>query len=91
MITSRDCPICGKQIKFSYVVPDKSYIVEKGEFIRDDSFMDIPWSNPGLEFYCSNDKEHDIDKNTIIYEQKYHEWEEEIANEFYEQSLYDAP
>lgn len=90
MIKSRNCPICGEEIKFSYVVPERSYIIEQSEIVRDDAHEGIPWDNPYLKFYCSNDMEHDIDKDTIVYEKKFDEWHEEISNEFYEQNLYVA-
>jgi hypothetical protein len=88
MITSRNCPICGEEVKFSYRVPEKSYIIENGEIKRDDAFEGPIYDGAYFDFYCSNDRSHDIEQPTIIYEQTFDEWQEEIQDEFYRQNMH---
>lgn len=76
------CPECGSEIVFSYVTPAKSFKIEidemKNEIIfRDDAWKGPEYDDPYLEFYCSNDKEHDIEVQEII------DWTEGITEDFY--------
>jgi hypothetical protein len=94
MITSRNCPECGSEIIFSYGTPIRHYKIgfgiKDGKFIRDDAWEGPVYDNPIFDFYCSNDKSHDIEQATVIYEQTFDEWEEEIQDEFYRQNMHVA-
>lgn len=86
MITSRNCPICGAEIRLCYKCDPRHFIVKDGKFVPDDIHT---VESPYLDVFCSEDKEHNIEQETILYEQTFDEWYEEIYNEFYEQGLYD--
>lgn len=74
------CPICNGEILFSYITPEKTYTIEDGKIIREDNNLnDVPY----LEFYCSNDKEHDIDTGEIF------EWSDQVETDFYQNGSYD--
>jgi len=72
-----NCPECGNDIVFSYIVPTKSFKVEGDKISRDDAWEGPAWDTPTLDFHCSNDKEHDIDTPTI------NTWADEIEEKFY--------
>jgi len=58
MIKQMFCKECNAPIDFSYVVPEKQFsITENGEIERSDNNIS---DDPELEFYCSNDREHEI-------------------------------
>lgn len=71
------CPRCGSEIKFSYVTPERSFIIEDGKLKRDDAWEGPEYDNPYFHFYCSNDKEHDLGDGPEI-----DKWYEEIEHEF---------
>ena len=71
-----NCPECGEEIVFSYIVPFRSFRITEKAILRDDAWAP-EYDNPYLEFFCSNDKEHDIDVPEIV------EWTEGITEEFY--------
>jgi len=73
-----NCPECGSDIKFSYIIPTKTFRIENGKIERDDAWTGPEYDTPYLEFYCSNDNEHDIDKKEVV------EWSAKIEEEFYE-------
>jgi hypothetical protein len=83
MITSRSCPECGSEIIFQYLSPKRTYRIEGGKFVRDDAWAGPLHDNPYLDFFCSNDKAHEIEKDSIIYEKDFFHWAEEIEDEFY--------
>lgn len=87
-ISKRCCPECGEEILFSYVVPSKTYRIEDGKIKRDDAWEGIMYDNPSISFFCSNDKEHNIETPTIVYEQDFYEWAEEIEDEFYSRTIH---
>ena len=74
-----NCPECGADIKFSYVVPEKSFKIENGVISRDDAWEGPGYDDPYLEFYCSNDKEHTIDTPEIV------DWSDKIESQYYMQ------
>lgn len=82
-ISKRFCPECGSDIKFSYHVPDRSYVVEKGKIVRDDAWKGPMYDGPEINFYCSNDREHNIETPSVVDEKDFYEWAEEIEDEFY--------
>ena len=87
---SRYCPECGGDIKFSYVTPEKSFEIDSsGDIVRDDSWVGVGpvWDDAHIEFYCSHDREHDIDNNRSE-DDKFEEWQEEIINEFYRKNMH---
>ena len=87
MLKTRVCPECGNEIMFSYIVPERSYTIEDGEIVRGDAWVGPYYDNPHFDFYCSNDRAHDIEKISIIYERSLDEWQEEIENEFFKQNM----
>lgn len=86
MIKSRDCPICGGPIMFSYVRPEFEFNIEDGKIVRD-SNQDL-WNgkDPYLDFHCSNDGTHDLEGPLLVDASHLAqtEWEESISEEFYE-------
>lgn len=87
-LTKRNCPECGEPIKFSRIVPEQSFIIEGGKIIRDDIHKGLGYNDAYMDFYCSNDREHNINVDTIVYEHKIDKWQEEIINEFYHRYLH---
>jgi hypothetical protein len=87
-LTKRNCPECGVEIKFSYIVPEKSFIIEDGKIVRDDAHTGGWFETPDIDFYCSNDRSHIIEKDDIVYEQTFDEWMEEVTDEFYRTDHY---
>lgn len=85
MAKSRDCPICGGQIMFTYVRPDFEFYIEGGKIKRDTNTDLWHGKNPYLEFHCTNDRTHDLNQPALVdpslFEQQ--EWEEDVENEFY--------
>lgn len=74
------CKVCGSEIKFSYIVPEKSYKVsDELKIERDDAWEGPAYDDPYLSFYCSNDKEHDIDSVEI------NEWADKVETQYYKQ------
>lgn len=72
------CKICGAEICFSYVVPEKSYrVTDEMKIERDDAWEGPAWDEPYLDFHCSNDKEHDID--TV----ETNEWADKVEEIFF--------
>ena len=85
---SRYCPECGEEIKFSYVTPEKSFEIDSfGDIMRDDAWVGPTWDAPHIEFYCGNDRDHNIDNNRSE-DDKFQEWQEEIIDEFYKRKLH---
>lgn len=82
-IEKRYCPECNGEILFTYVHPNQSYKIENGEFIRNDGWAGIMSDNPYFDFYCSNDRTHDISNSSIIDSKNIDRWMEEIEDEFY--------
>jgi hypothetical protein len=87
MITKRNCPECGSEIVFSYETPSRCYAIKDGKIARDDAWEGPTYDSPTIYFYCSNDRSHDIEQSTVIYEKTFDEWQEEIQDEFYKQQL----
>jgi len=84
----RYCPECGGDIKFSYVTPEKSFEIDaSGDIERDDANIGPIFDSPNIEFYCSHDREHDINLNRSQ-DDKFEEWQEEIINVFYRQNMH---
>lgn len=82
MIKERDCPICGGQINFKYVTPDKNFYILNGAIEHDTN--NLCWEEEGLVFQCSNDSTHDLHGGGqhpgVGLEQQ--EWEDYIEQEF---------
>ena len=76
-MNKKTCKQCGADIIFSYVTPTKTYIIEGGKIIRNDAWVGPGYDDAYLEFYCSCDKEHDIECEEII------KWSEDVEKEFY--------
>ncbi len=68
---------------FTYTVPERSYRIEDGKIKRDDAWEGPMYDNPFIDFYCSGDREHNIETRTILHEKDFYEWAEEIEDEFY--------
>jgi hypothetical protein len=77
MINNMYCPLCSSEIKFSYVTPEQSFVIVDGVIKRDDAWHGPEYDNPHFHFYCSNDKEHDLD-----YGPELDKWCEDIENEY---------
>jgi len=78
----RFCRVCGKEIFVEWFIPEQSFrITAEGEFERDDN-NDVMYGgyHPRLNFYCSGDREHDIESNIDI---KTNEWMDEVKIEFW--------
>lgn len=86
-ISTRLCPECSSEIKFSYIVPERSYIIENGKIVRDDAWTGPMYDGPEMDFYCSNDRTHNIETPSIVYEKDFYEWAEEIEDEFHKTVL----
>ena len=80
MLTTKMCKECGSDIVFSYIDPSKSFRIKDGKIVRNDAWTGPGYDDPYLEFYCSNDKEHDEVKNL----QDMIDWSVEVEKEFYE-------
>jgi hypothetical protein len=84
MIKGRDCPICGGDINFRYVTPDKNFYILNGVIEHDSN--NLVYEEEGLVFQCSNDATHDLygggDHPEISLEQE--KWEDTIDFEFKE-------
>ncbi len=76
------CKTCGADIVFDYVTPSKSFQIKDGKIERDDAWKGIPHDDPYLEFYCSNDKDHDIESEEAL------AWTEMISEQFYDGGNY---
>jgi|APFre7841882654_1041346.scaffolds.fasta_scaffold18534_5 hypothetical protein len=75
------CPECREEIGIDYVHPTKSFLMtDEGKFERNDNNLS---DDPYLEFYCTNDREHDIDTKEVM------DWEIEVEDEFKRQGMYD--
>jgi len=85
MIHQRDCPICGGQVMFSYVRPDYDFYINEDGSIERDSNKDLFEGQPHLEFYCENDRTHDLNAAPSITEYRHSQqiWEEKVTEEFY--------
>jgi len=77
------CPVCGAEIKFSYVLGEKSFIIKDGKIKRDDAWTGEGYDDPQFEFYCSRDKEDDIEDYPEI-----DKWQEDVINEFKRRYLF---
>ena len=75
------CPECGFDIAFSYITPTKAFAIIEGRISRDDAWIGPEYDDPYLEFYCSNDNEHEIDTEDIVL------WTEDIEEQFYKDVL----
>jgi len=85
-IEQRDCPICGGPIMFSYVRPALDfYFSENGKIERDNN-KDLWEGTAHLEFYCSNDRTHELNDPPPIseYRHAHQKWEEKVIKHFYE-------
>ena len=81
MLEQRFCPVCNSEIVFDYVHPVKSFRINyNGEINRDDNNLD---DNPSVEFYCSEDREHDIGDD-----QQLMEWCDQVEMEFKDRGSY---
>lgn len=72
MLEKKTCKECGHDIIFSYETPTKSFTIVGGGIVRDDAWTGPHYDDPKLIFYCSNDKEHDIDTQEIS------DWTDEV-------------
>lgn len=85
MIKSRDCPVCGGPIMFSYVRPDFEFYIENGKIVRDKN-EDL-WfeKDPYLGFHCSNDRNHDLEQPQLTdpKSDSQLDWQQTIREEFY--------
>ena len=88
MLTMRRCPECNEEIKFTYGISDRTFTIKNGEIVRDDSWVGNGHDGPYFDFYCSNNKGHDIETPTVVYEKTFEEWAEEIENEFIKKGMY---
>ncbi len=77
MIENRVCPVCSNKIKFSYVTPEQTFVIVDGVIKRDDAWHGPVHDNPYFHFYCSNDKEHDLDESEVL-----DKWCEDIEDDF---------
>jgi hypothetical protein len=85
MAEERLCLECGSEIVFDYVIPIKSYrIDDNGVIVRDDNNDAFGNCGPDLEFYCSEDREHDIGSSDELLD-----WETIVEQEFKDRSCYD--
>ena len=66
MIKSRDCPVCGGPIMFSYVRPDFDFDIEDGKIVRDTNKDLWHGKDPYLDFYCTNDRTHDLNQPSLV-------------------------
>ncbi len=87
MLTNRKCPECSADIKFSYMTPERSYRIEDRKIISDDAWNGPMYEDPYFEFYCSEDRGHVVDVDSIEYERSFDEWGEEIVDEFKRKNL----
>jgi len=72
------CKVCGEEIVFDYIVPTKSFKIVDDKISRDDAWKGPEHDSPYLEFYCPNDRDHDIDTTET------NKWAEEVESKFYE-------
>lgn len=85
MLDQKFCPVCGGEIVFDYVTGTKSFrIDEMGNIVRDDNNDAIEGDDPRLEFYCSEDKEHDLGDSADQMD-----WEQQVEQEFKDKGCYD--
>lgn len=84
MIKERECPICGGEINFKYITPNKNFYILNGVIEHDSN--NLVHEEEGLVFQCSNDATHDLygggDNPEISLEQE--KWEDYIELEFKE-------
>ena len=86
MLERKFCKECGEEIVFDYITPTKSFrIDENSKIVRDDNNEAFcpEGDNPYLEFYCSNDREHEIDTDEMF------DWYGQVEFEFKEKGCYD--
>lgn len=67
------CRECGHEIVFSYVNPIRSFRIEDEKIKRDDAWEGPGHDNPYFDFFCSNDRAHDIGDDKIM-----DKWMEEV-------------
>ena len=91
MIRSRDCPICGGEIMFTYVRPDFTFYINEGEIERDSNNDLLEGKDPYLKFRCVNDDLHDINTpQEGRLPDSMQDWIEEVTKKFYEEGHYDV-
>ena len=78
------CPKCGGEIIVTYEIPPHSFE------ITDDSLKSINnyafgGGDPELEFYCINDKEHNLDPHPDVLSD-FDQWMEEV-NQFFNDNV----
>lgn len=87
MIRERACPICGGDICFKYVTPDKNFYILNGAIEHDTN--NLVYEDEGWVFQCSNDATHDLhgsgDNPEIGLEQD--KWEAYIEHEIKESHI----
>jgi len=82
MIERRQCPVCGGEIVFSLITPERNfYINDNGHFDEDDNNLYMFYNGtykPFLEFYCMNDREHNLDSD-----KGFEKWSNEVSKIFF--------
>lgn len=82
MIERRQCPVCGGEIVFSLITPERNfYINNSGHFEEDDNNLYMIYNGTYksfLEFYCTNDREHNLDLD-----KGFEKWNEGISEIFF--------
>ncbi len=85
MIENKWCPLCGKEITFSYMRPDYYFDIVKGKIERDTNNDLWEGKDPYFKFHCSNDREHNIDDHSNPQDEiEFILWTETVEKEFYE-------
>jgi hypothetical protein len=86
MIKSRDCPVCGGPIMFSYERPNLDFYIEDGKIVRDTNRDLWYGKDPYLAFYCTNDITHNLEGPMLVDSSSsaQSDWETAIEEEFYE-------
>lgn len=81
MIFDKGCPVCGGQIAFSYVRPTYDFYIADGKIKRDTNKDLWDGVDPYLDYYCTNDKTHDLEGDPT--DDSFSKWKEEVEREFY--------
>jgi len=82
ILEDKYCPVCRADIKFSYVVPERSFIILDGKIKRDDAWRGPEYDNPHFIFYCSRDRE-----DKLPGDDEFNKWMEEVEHEVFRQNL----
>jgi len=78
LLENRKCSECGAVLELRFQVSDRDFYIKDGELLEDKN----TWFEPTFIIHCSEDFEHDIEKNlTEEQSDELLEWKKKIVEE----------